>query len=134
MWFGRDQVIAQVPEAARLYALLGVMSEVPGEGLAFQEVTSVRRTFDGERRLIVEGIVANETDRDRPVPLLRASLHDETGKELTHGFFRADAEKLSPGERTTFSSQTQNPPDNAAELTVNFVADPPSGTLPDGTR
>ena len=125
LWLGRDAIVVAMPEAARFYELFGVGGEPPGEGLALQDVTSVRRTFDGQRRLIIEGVVANVSESDRPVPTLRASLKDSAGKELAAWFFSTDVKKLSPGERTTFSTLAQSPPDGATELTINFVAEAP---------
>ncbi len=125
LWFGRDAIVVAMPEAARFYELFGVGEEAPGEGLALQDVTSVRRTFDGQRRLIIEGVVANVSKSDRQVPTLRASLHDAAGQELAAWYFSTDVKKLSPGERTTFSTLAQSPPDGATELTINFVAEAP---------
>lgn len=125
LWLGRGPIVTALPEAARFYELFGIGGEAPGEGLALQEVTSVRRTFDGQRRLIIEGVVANVSDNDRPVPTLRASLHDASGQELAAWYFTTDVKSLSPGERTTFSTLAQSPPDGATELTINFVAEVP---------
>lgn len=125
LWLGRDAIVVAMPEAARFYEIFGVGGEAPGEGLSLQEVTSVRRTFDGQRRLIIEGVVANVSESDRPVPTLRASLHDASGQELASWYFSTDVTKLSPGERTTFSTLAQSPPDGATELTINFVAEAP---------
>ncbi len=125
LWLGREPIVTALPEAARLYELFGIGGEMPGQGLALQDVTSVRRTFDGQRRLIIEGTVANVSERDRPVPTLRASLHDASGQELAAWYFSTDVKSLSPGQRTTFSTLAQSPPDGATELTINFVAEAP---------
>ena len=125
LWLGREPIVTALPEAARFYDLFGIGGEAPGQGLALQEVTSVRRTFDGQRRLIIEGVVANVSDAARPVPTLRASLHDASGQELAAWYFTTDVRNLSPGERTTFSTLAQSPPDGATELTINFVAEAP---------
>ncbi len=125
LWLGRGPIVTALPEAARFYDLFGIGAEAPGQGLALQEVTSVRRTFDGQRRLIIEGVVANVSQNARPVPTLRASLHDAAGQELAAWYFSTDVKSLSPGERTTFSTLAQSPPDGATELTINFVAEAP---------
>ena len=129
LWLGRGPIVGAVPEAARFYNLFGIGGELPGQGLALQEVTSVRRTFDGQRRLIIEGVVANVSESARPIPMLRASLHDAAGKELAAWYFSTEAKRLSPGERVTFSTLAQSPPDGATELTINFVADAPEGQV-----
>ncbi len=125
LWLGREPIVTALPEAARFYDLFGIDAEAPGQGLALQDVTSVRRTFAGQRRLIIEGVVANVSESDRAVPPMRASLKDSAGQELSAWFFSTDVKKLSPGERTTFSTLAQSPPDGATELTINFVAEAP---------
>ena len=127
LWLGRETIVAAVPEASRFYDLFGAGGEPAGQGLALQNVTSVRRTFDGERRLIIEGVVANVSDSDKPVPMLRASLHDANGRELTAWVFSADVARLSPGQQASFSTLAQSPPDGATELTIDFVPESVDG-------
>ena len=123
LWFGRGVIVAAVPEASRFYDLFGGAGEPAGQGLAIQNVKTVQRTFDSEKRLLIEGVVANISESDRPVPMLRASLHDDNGAELTAWVFSADLTRLSPGQTASFSTLAQSPPEGATELTIDFVAD-----------
>ncbi len=120
----REQLLEALPSTAKLYALLGFGEEAAGEGLALENVTSVRRRVDGDRMLIIKGEVANVGDGPRPVPLLRASLTDAQGQELLFWVFETGESQLEPGARTAFETQYTNPPEGGANLSIGFEARP----------
>lgn len=115
----REEIIAAVPGSEPLYEMLG-LEESLGEGLDLQDVTSVRQTIDGERALVIRGVIVNKTGRPRIVPRLQASLTDAGGVELTSWVFASDSSELPPGGLTTFETQTANPP-GAGELHLVFI-------------
>lgn len=120
-YFGRKHIVAAAPGAARLYDLVGIPVKALGEGLELREVKSVRRMVDGERLVVIEGLVANMSDRTQEVPLLRASLIDADGVELEQWTFSAAQQTLPPGGITEFETSTRNPP-RAGNLSIDFVA------------
>jgi hypothetical protein len=120
--FGREQIVARVPAAAKLYELAGLSGDVAGVGLELREVTSVRRLVDGERLVVIEGLVANVSERTRPIPLLSASLTDSKGEELKRWTFAASDSALPPGGTASFQTSTKNPP-REGNLAINFVAE-----------
>ena len=119
-YFGRQQIVEAAPGAVRLYALLGLTVSEVGKGLELRDVKSVRRLVDGESVIIIEGLVANVSEEDRQVPLMRASLLDSDGEELDQWTFSAQAEALPPGGTTAFETSMQNPP-RAGNLSIDFV-------------
>ncbi len=122
-WFGREVIVAQLPEAAALYELVGLPGEREeqiGEGLKLRDVTSVKRLVDGERTLLIEGAVVNISDEPRPVPALKAILTDAEGLEVAQWTFAPDGEALPPGGKTTFQTSTQDPP-REGNLSLVFV-------------
>ena len=120
-YFGRDRLVEAAPGAVRLYALLGLPVGEVGSGLELRDVKSVRRLVDGESVIIIEGLVANVSEKERQVPLMRASLLDSDGEELDQWTFSAQAEALPPGGTTVFETSMQNPP-RAGNLSIDFVA------------
>ncbi|MEE8189536.1 MAG: DUF3426 domain-containing protein [Kiloniellales bacterium] len=120
-YFGREQIVEAAPGAVRLYALLGLPVKDVGEGLELRDVKSVRRLVDGKSVIIIEGLVANVSEKDQQVPLMRASLLDSDGEELDQWIFSAQAETLPPGGTTAFETSMQNPP-RAGNLSIDFVA------------
>lgn len=119
-----------LPGAGRFQEPFGVGLDAPGHGLTLQDVTPVRRTLEGRPRLIIEGVVANASKSERPVPVLRGSLHDASGRELVAWYFSTELKTLSPGERTSFYTLAPSRTEGAAELTIDFTAESPQ----DGRR
>lgn len=122
-WFGRDAVVAQFPEAGKLYAKLGIETVEParvGEGLEVQDVKSVKREVDGKRLLMIEGAVVNVSDQARPVPLLRAVIIDAEGSQITEWILEVDSESLPPGGRVRFETSTEDP-ERGVNLNLIFV-------------
>ncbi len=115
----REKIVALAPGTAAYYERLG-LREMIGEGLDLRDVNSVRRSVDGESKLIVRGVVVNVSDRARMVPRLRATLIDAEGAELANWTFRADSSELPPGGLTTFETVTADPP-GQGNLKLVFV-------------
>ncbi len=118
----RQQIIDTVPAAAGLYARLGFATGSAARDLSLQDVTSVRRMVEGKRLLIVHGWIENLADAERPVPRLQASLTDDDGKELMSWRFTAKHSLLGPGQRTSFTTSSEDPPRTGASLAIKFVA------------
>ncbi|MFQ5775677.1 MAG: DUF3426 domain-containing protein [Kiloniellaceae bacterium] len=122
VYFGRQQIVAAVPAAAELYRLVGMpVAPAVGAGLELREVKSVRRLVKGERVVVVEGLVANVSDRTRNVPRLRASLTDANGAQVEEWTFATADATLPPGGVTGFETSTKNAP-REGSLSIEFVA------------
>ena len=122
-WFGRDALVAQFPEAGKLYAKLGIETTKParvGEGLELQDVNSFKRELDGTRTLMIEGAVVNVSDEAQPVPALRAVITDAEGSQITEWTFTADSETLPPGGKASFATSTEDP-ERGVNLSLIFV-------------
>lgn len=122
-YFGRERIVAAVPAAAEIYRMAGLDTKpIPGAGLELREVKSVRRMIDGERVVVIEGVVANLTDQPRSVPELRASLTDSSGTRVGEWTFSAKQASLPPGGVTTFETSTKKAP-REGSLAIDFVTD-----------
>lgn len=121
-YFGREQITATVPAAGDLYRRIGLAVEAPpGEGLELREIKSARRLIDGQRVVVIEGLVANVSDQPRNVPRLRASVTDNSGAQVDEWVFSAKASNLPPGGVTEFETSTRNAPSEGS-LGIEFVA------------
>ena len=121
-YFGQAQIVAAVPAAAELYRMAGLQDEPPlGEGLELRSVKSERRLIDGQRVVVIEGLVANVSGEARPVPQLRASVTDGAGAPVEEWTFSAKVSELPPGGVTEFETSTRNAP-NEGSLGIDFVA------------
>jgi predicted Zn finger-like uncharacterized protein len=120
-YFARESIVQAWPEAERVYARLGLKTEVAGLGLEVRNVTTVRRLVDDARTLEIEGEVVNVSNESRPIPLLRASLKDQQGVELMDWTFDVRAGLLGPGKSQSFRTVADNPPASATDLSISFT-------------
>ena len=121
-YFGRAQLVAMVPQMTRLYDLVGLSAESAELGLELRDVKSVRRLVDGDRVVVIEGLVVNVSGQTRRVPPLRASLTDAKGVELDRWTFEAADASLAPGGATEFETVAKNPP-REGNLSIDFVVE-----------
>jgi predicted Zn finger-like uncharacterized protein len=122
-YFGRDLLVAKVPQMSQLYALAGWSVGTPNDGLSLENVTSVRRLISGDRVLIIEGEVLNISNAVVSVPRLRASLNNSDGDEISFWYFSAEDTELGPGESTRFETSTNNPPKSGKNLSISLNSD-----------
>lgn len=120
----RDQVVAQVPQAAQLYRMAGIEVPAVGAGLELRDVTRTRRLVDGESLLVIEGRVVNTGERETPVPPLRVALFDAAGDEVLAWTVRVGESRLPAGGETRFSTRRENPPETAREFALTFAPTP----------
>jgi predicted Zn finger-like uncharacterized protein len=113
-WYWRNDIVAAVPESARVYKWLGIevtepAAAVVGPRLELVNYTFMRRLVDSERRLVVAGEIVNRTAEPQKLPGLRARVLDESGNEIMTWDFSAGAPDLQPGASVRFESQHEHP-------------------------
>lgn len=112
-WVATDEDGEAEPHAAEAVAPAGA-------GLELRDVNSLRRSEAGGPVLVVEGMVANVTDRTLEVPQLRLALVDAEEVELQVVEFMADDLLLEAGAMTHFSTVIDNPDEGATALNLTF--------------
>ncbi|HUG60395.1 MAG TPA: zinc-ribbon domain-containing protein [Methylomirabilota bacterium] len=117
--FARDAVVRRFPDLAGLYALVGL--EVNLRGLAFSDLKTYREVDGATPVLVVEGTIANVTDRVRPVPRLRFGLRSTSGREVYAWTMDPAVPTLDPGETSPFKSRLPVPPEAATDVQVRFT-------------
>jgi len=123
LYFGRDQVLVLVPEAAPLYQMAGLIPPPAESPLELRDVKTARRMVDGKQVVVVEGSISNLTGEPQSIPMLRASLLDAKGDEVESWTFAASATTLPPGGAASFETTAKNPP-NEGRILIDFVATP----------
>ena len=123
VWFGREQIVAQIPQAETLYGLLGIPIGDSGPTLELRVAAPTSTLRQGARVIVVSGSVTNLTERKQPVPKLRARLTDKDGAVLLEWEFEAPKAELDAGAAVDFSTETIDPPREGQHLTINFVKD-----------
>ncbi|EWY37030.1 hypothetical protein N825_22230 [Skermanella stibiiresistens SB22] len=118
--FMRQEIAEIWPPSARLFEAVGLPVEALGAGLQLQNVRSEKRVEDGLTVLVIEGQIVNISDKERPVPPLRAVTLGPDKSPVGDWTFTASHETLLPGEIATFTSQMREPPGVITEIAITF--------------
>jgi predicted Zn finger-like uncharacterized protein len=116
----RQDIVEIWPPSALLFETVGLPVDALGAGLQLQNVRSEKRVEDGITVLVIEGQVVNISNRERPVPPLRAVSLGPDKTRLGDWTFTASHETLLPGEIATFVSQMREPAGVIAEIAITF--------------
>jgi hypothetical protein len=119
-FFGRSLIVDLWPGAADIYSMVGLGSEGLGAGLNIRDVKSSREVKGGVDVLVVRGVVANVTEEDRMVPMIRIALYDSAGEEVQHVIAPPLKNRLQPGATIGFSAKLPEPSALARRLEVTF--------------
>lgn len=119
-FFGRSFIIDRWPGAADTYSRAGLGGDELGAGLDIRDVKSSREVEAGVDVLVVRGVVANITEEDRMVPIIRVALYDGDGEEVQHVFAPPLKNRLQPGATIGFSVKLPEPSALARRLEVTF--------------
>jgi predicted Zn finger-like uncharacterized protein len=120
LFFGRSFIIDMVPEAEGLYDMIDIGGSEIGEGLDIQNVKSLREVESGVDILVVRGDVANVSEEERMVPMIRVVLYDGEGEEVQHVIAAPLKNRLPPGAKIGFSAKLPEPSALARRLEVTF--------------
>ena len=86
------------------------------------DVTSSRiDLINGERVLLIEGMITNSGNTDAPVPNLRGSLLDEDGESLYSWDFSVPFLTISAGTQREFETRVVDPPAGARNMNLEPV-------------
>lgn len=119
----RTTIVAAWPPSALLYSSIGLPVEPPGAGLLIRAKSEQRRE-NGATLLIVEGQIANPTDRERPVPRLEITALGPGQAPLKSWRVDSSHSALLPGEIAIFQSAEPGV-DTALEVRVRFEGGAP---------
>jgi predicted Zn finger-like uncharacterized protein len=120
-WYERERIVAQFPQLADAYALLGIPVTRPGPVLDLKVLTPSSDVVEGDTVITVRGTVTNISDRKQEVPQLRAQLIGKSGDVLSEWVFDTPQVELDAGGSVDFETQTRNPPAGAQNVSVFFV-------------
>jgi predicted Zn finger-like uncharacterized protein len=120
----RGPVLSTMPEAAKLYGLLGLAPDTLGQGLQIREIASARERVGGQDVLKVTGMVVNVVQSRESLPTLRITLFDTADQELQWIILPPALDSLDPGQTLPFEAEIPTPSHDARLLRVGFVAAP----------
>lgn len=117
LWFGRGPIALAVPQAEAVYATFGIDAfPPPGDGLEIEFNVSAEGG-----KLALKGEVINISNGARDIPELFVLISDADKNRLKSWSFVMETRRLGPGERAPFTSQTDEVPPKAANVSVLFT-------------
>jgi hypothetical protein len=132
LFFGRGFITNMWPGAAGIYAMIGLGGNEVGAGLDIRDVKSAREVQNGVDVLVVTGVVANVTDEERMVPMIRVALYDGNGVEVQHDIAAPLKNRLPGKANIAFKAQLSEPSALARRLEVTFTKDSKAAGTKDG--
>jgi len=126
-WLFRERLVEAVPQLEDVFESIGVPAAPLGYGLMFRDVTSDLVDRGNGQMLVVRGFIANDSERDRPVPFIRLALFDRTGAVLDEIVAEPPQVTLEPGQTIGFRIQADNPSAATQRFTVDWNEPPAVG-------
>lgn len=120
-WYFQPQIIALVPQAEALYALVPVEETIGDYDL--QNTGYIELVEDGRRVLVVSGEVVNLTDQPIGVPVIQVTVRTIDGEDLDRWRFKPPGDDVNPGEARYFETRRLDPPRGAQRLHLIVVED-----------
>jgi predicted Zn finger-like uncharacterized protein len=124
-YYFQDHLVEAVPEAGELLGQAGLRREKPGAGLELRKAGTPERFVHNDTDvLVVRGIIANITDRSRPVPTMKLVLMDRNKQAVQEKLAQPPVTELKPQGTVSFKIMLERPDPNAVEVVVVFVETP----------
>lgn len=121
-YYYQDKVVEFWPPAHDIMADLGLRREKPGAGLELRNAGTPERFVHNDTEvLIVRGIIANVSDRERMVPTMRLILLDKDKAVIQEKLAQPPVTTLEPTGTAGFRIILERPDPNAVEVNVLFV-------------
>jgi hypothetical protein len=128
----RGPVVRVAPEAARVYAAIGLPVNL--RGVAFSDVKTSLVDGDGGRVLTVEGALVNLRDGKTEAPDMRIALRDAANHEIYAWTAHAPKAVLAAREQAPFRLRLAAPPIGAETVVVRFATSGEEAAAPDERR
>ncbi|HLO75257.1 MAG TPA: DUF3426 domain-containing protein, partial [Magnetospirillum sp.] len=127
-YYFQDKLVGLWPQAHELLTSAGLRQERPGAGLELRNAGTPERFVQNDTEvLIVRGIIANISERERPVPTMKLVLLDRDKNVVQEKQTQPPVTSLDPGGTAGFRIILERPDPNAVEVNVLFV-DPREAT------
>lgn len=122
LFFGRSYIIDLYPPAGDIFAMIGLGGEELGEGLEFNNIKSAREVEKGVDVMVVRGEIANVSDKERMVPMIRVVLLDGNKEVIQSAVAAPLKNRLPAGATIAFGAKLPEPSALARSLEVTFSA------------
>ncbi|WP_421782942.1 zinc-ribbon domain-containing protein [Kiloniella litopenaei] len=118
----RAKIVDTVPEAMKLYDLLGLQVYLVGHGLEIEKLPSERGSRDGATVIVLKGKIKNKLDKRVVVPKLIGWLADNRGAAVSRKTITLDTPYLEPQEEVEFMIELLSS-SKAVGANTSFISD-----------
>lgn len=118
-YFGRAQIVDQLPAMAGVYEAIGLGVNVIG--LDFANVTTLHTLRDGKEVLVVSAQIVGLQATPVAVPPVVVSLINSAGEQIYQWSVTPPIRDLMAGERDSFETRLTLPPGDAARVKLGFA-------------
>ncbi len=119
-YFARDKIIETWPEAALIYARLGLGEEAAVAGLELRNVKQSTSIVNDQTVVNLSGEIFNISDRNQDVPKIIAEIMDKNRNVIRTWIVTPRSSRLLPGEKTEFDDDYSDPPKEAVQISVRL--------------
>lgn len=123
LFYFRRDIVAFYPPTNKLYASLGMATDVLGSGLEITEQKLETREEGQNRVFVIKGKVKNTTAHIIDVPALVGTIKDSKDKELRVWFFRTKEPRVLAGEAVDYETVLKNPPRGGTRVDITFITE-----------
>jgi len=119
-FFAREMIINMVPATKDIYKIIGLVEKL-GAGLAIQDTKPVPGTQEGKPILTVKGVIANVSDKERPVPMIKVILKDAKEQAVQTTVVAPLRNRLQAQKKMRFDITISEPSPLARKIEVEFA-------------
>ena len=119
-YFARDKIIETWPEAALIYARLGLGEEAVVIGIELRNVKQSTSIVNDQTVVNLTGEIFNISDRNQAVPKVIADIMDKNRNVIRTWIVTPRSNQLLPGEKTEFDDDYADPPKEAVQISVRL--------------
>jgi predicted Zn finger-like uncharacterized protein len=115
----RADLVSAMPQTASFYAQLGLPVNL--RGIHFDQLAAKTEWHEGERVLVVNGKIGNDTSKTKDVPHLRFAIRNAQRQEIYSWTAAPARGTVSAGAILAFHSELAVPPPDTRDVVVQFV-------------
>jgi predicted Zn finger-like uncharacterized protein len=121
MALDRRDIASAFPVTESFYDRVGLHIYHSGEGLSLRDVRSEMRFEGGITKLVVEGVVFNDTKEPQPIPDILAAAIGPDSNIMQSWQIDAPAATVAPGEAVPFNSAINAPEGTVTQIHLHFI-------------
>ncbi len=115
----RQTIVANLPVTAKAYAAIGMPVNL--DGLDLRGVSSVMKTEDGGRFLLIRGEIVNLRERTGNLPNLQLALRGPDGRAMYTWQAPSPTRTIKARDSIRFVARLDSPPEGAKDVVVEFA-------------